>query len=96
MITDTHKIDEALETEFFFAKDIAAKRHVLSAGDVVGKHSHDYDHISIVGYGSVRVNTPQGSRVYDSGDCVIVSANTEHTITALEDSVWYCVHPNKE
>lgn len=96
MITDEKLLDEQFQTEFVFAKNIAAKRHVLSAGDVVGKHSHDYDHISIVGYGSVRVNTPNSSRVYDSGDYVIVTANTEHTITALEDSVWYCVHPNKE
>lgn len=92
MITDKDQLDEHFQTEFFFADKVAAKRHVLSAGDVVGKHTHDYSHLSIVGYGSVRVTTPKGSRVYDSGDCVIVEANIEHTITAIEDAVWYCIH----
>jgi quercetin dioxygenase-like cupin family protein len=96
VITDKDQLDETLQTEFFFADRLAAKRHVLSAGDIVGKHQHNYSHLSIVGYGSVRVTTPKGSRVYDAGDCVIVEADIEHTITALEDSVWYCVHVDKE
>ena len=95
MITDKKQLDEKFQTEFFFAKDIAAKRHILSAGDTVGKHTHDYSHLSIVGYGSVRVTTPKGSRVYDAGDCIIVEENTEHVITALEDSAWFCIHTDK-
>jgi quercetin dioxygenase-like cupin family protein len=96
MIVDPKSIDEACQVEFFFADNLAAKRHILSAGDIIGKHTHDYSHLSIVGYGSVRVNTPDGSRVYDAGDCIVVKANTEHHITALEDSAWFCIHTDKE
>jgi quercetin dioxygenase-like cupin family protein len=92
VITDQDQLDETFQTEFFFADKIAAKRHVLTAGDIVGKHTHDYSHLSIVGYGSVRVTTPKGSRVYDAGDCIVVDAGIEHTITALEDAVWFCIH----
>ena len=95
MITDQDTINEHCEVSFFFAKNLAAKRHVLSAGDIVVKHTHDYSHLSIVGYGSVRVTTPKGSRVYDAGDCIVVDAGIEHTITALEDAVWFCIHNNE-
>jgi quercetin dioxygenase-like cupin family protein len=92
VITDQDQLDETLQTEFFFADQVAAKRHVLNTGDIVGKHTHDYSHLSIVGYGSVRVTTPKSSRVYDAGDCIVVDAGIEHTITALEDAVWFCIH----
>lgn len=96
MITDPKQLDETLQTEFFFADNLIAKRHALACGDIIGKHTHTYSHLSIVGYGSVRVTTSKGSRVYDSGDCVIVEADIEHTITALEDACWFCIHTDKE
>ena len=96
MITDKHDIDERLEVEFFQADDLFAKRFILSKGDKIGKHIHSYSHLSVLGYGSVRVETSEGSKVYDAGDCIVIKANTEHHITALEDSCWLCIHVDKE
>jgi quercetin dioxygenase-like cupin family protein len=96
MITDLQAIDDHCDVQFFEAKNLFAKRHVLSKGDKIGKHIHTYSHLSILGYGSVRVNTPEGSKVYDAGDCIVIKANTEHVITALEDSCWFCIHTDKE
>ena len=95
-ITDPDVMDEYLDVEFFTADNLFAKRHILSKGDKIGKHIHTYSHISILGYGSVRVETLEGSRVYDAGDCIVIKANTEHHITALEDSAWFCIHVDKE
>lgn len=91
-ITDPSVMDEYLEVEFFTADNLFAKKHILSKGDKIGKHIHSYSHLSILGYGSVRVNTPNGSKVYDAGDCIVITENTEHTIVALEDSCWFCIH----
>lgn len=96
MIIDTDIIDEHCDVEFYFADNLAAKRFLLSKGDKIGKHIHSYSHLSILGYGSVRVETPEGSKVYDAGDCIVIKANTEHHIIALEDSAWFCIHTDKE
>lgn len=92
MITDESKMDAYLQVEYIEADDQIAKRHLLSKGDKIGKHIHTYSHLSILSYGSVRVNTEGGSKVYDAGDCIVIKANTEHVITALEDSCWFCIH----
>lgn len=96
MITDPKLADAYFDVEFFFAGGIAAKRHVLTKGDIITKHTHEYDHLSVLGYGSVRVTTPQTSRVYDAGECVVIEKNIEHQIVALEDSVWLCIHKELE
>jgi len=95
MITDEKELDAQFDAEFYFADDLAAKRFLLSKGDKIGKHIHTYSHLSILGYGSVRVETPEGSKVYDQGECIVIKANTEHVITALEDSAWFCIHTDK-
>ena len=92
MITNHESIDAYCDVEFFEADNLFAQRHILSKGDKIGKHIHSYSHLSILGYGSVRVNTPQSSKVYDAGDCIVITENTEHTIVALEDSCWFCIH----
>lgn len=95
MITDPATLDETFSVEHYFSDTVYAKRHSLAKGDRVGKHKHPYSHVSIVGYGSVRVTTPESSKVYDSGDAVIIEANIEHEMLALEDSAWFCVHSIK-
>lgn len=92
MITDEKELDERYQVEFIEADDQIAKRHLLPKGDKIGKHIHTYSHLSILGYGSVRVETPEGSKVYDEGECIVIKANTEHVIIALEDSCWFCIH----
>jgi quercetin dioxygenase-like cupin family protein len=96
MITDIEIIDKHCEVQFFESDKLFAKRYVMGKGDKIGKHIHTYSHLSILGYGSVRVDTPDGSRVYESGDCIVIKANTEHFVTALEDTCWFCVHTDKE
>ena len=96
MVTNEQELDAALDIEFFEADNLFAKRHILSKGDKIGKHIHTYSHLSILGYGSVRVETKEGSRVYDAGDCIVIKANTDHHITAIEDSCWFCIHTDKE
>jgi quercetin dioxygenase-like cupin family protein len=92
LITDTDVMDELLQVEIFESDNQFAKRHVMPKGGKMCKHIHTYSHLSILGYGSVRVETLEGSKVYDAGDCIVIKANTEHSITALEDACWFCIH----
>ncbi|MNY66218.1 hypothetical protein D3C86_2036040 [compost metagenome] len=73
----------------------------LFAGTVVGKHTHDYDHMSVLAKGSVVVKTtPPGGdwykRVYNAPAYILIPAGVEHEIYAGTDVVWYCTHVTDE
>lgn len=91
-MTDEQLMDDKFQVEYFTAGRQTAKRFVLSKGDKISVHIHPYSHLSILGYGSIRVDTPGKSKVYDVGDCIVITAHTVHSITALEDSCWFCIY----
>ena len=91
MITEEQQLNEKFDVEFFKADGQIAKRFILSKGDKITTHINPYSHLSLLGYGSLRVDTPKRSLVHDIGDCIVITAHTVHTITALEDSCWFCI-----
>ena len=65
----------------------------LEKGMYVIGHSHHYDHITLVGEGSVLVETEVSRETYHARSCIDIKAQTHHKITALEDNtVCYCIH----
>jgi hypothetical protein len=36
------------------------------------------------------------TKLYKAPACINIAADAEHTITALEDVVWYCIHATDE
>lgn len=92
MTKDEQLINEKYDVQFFTADNQVAKRFILSKGDKINTDISQYSHLGILGYGSIRVDTPGRSMVHDSGDCIVITANTGHIITALEDSCWFCIN----
>lgn len=67
---------------------------LLNEGQVVTQHTHDYDHATYIGNGSVRLFV-EGNVVGDfpAGRAVKVSANQKHHFVALEPNTRLtCVH----
>jgi len=93
-----------MNVEHYWGDGQYAKKIPLEAGQMIGKHKHTYTHLSIVAKGRVLVRTDGGDgsgilktrKEYEAGDCVTVTANTLHQVTALEDSIWYCTHATDE
>jgi quercetin dioxygenase-like cupin family protein len=79
-------------TKVFFTNAQTAHKHLLDKGDKINSYINTYSHLGILGFGSIRVKTEEGSKVYDAGDCIVIKANTEHDITALEDACWFCIY----
>lgn len=64
----------------------------LAKDQQVDTHEHVYDHLSILGAGSVIVYL-DGEMTVHHGPCVIeIKAGKKHSIKALTDIVWFCVH----
>jgi len=65
---------------------------VIPKDHYVAKHIHTYDHLSILGSGSVVVFAGGVKTNYTAPACIKITAGVPHEVVALEDSVWFCVH----
>lgn len=72
---------------------IYAKEIQLLAGEYVVKHTHDYDHFGVLTRGHVVLLVAgEPGRLVLPGPPTVVQAGREHTIRALIDSTWLCIH----
>lgn len=63
------------------------------AGDANEGHVHNYDHITLLAYGSVRVHVDGNTTEFKAPHMIYIKAGKSHYIEALEDgTVAYCVH----
>jgi quercetin dioxygenase-like cupin family protein len=63
------------------------------AGDANEGHVHNYDHTTLLAYGSVRVHVDDNATDFKAPHMIFIKAGKSHYIEALEDgTVAYCVH----
>lgn len=84
--------EEASNVEHFFTQGIYAKKITVPSGTQVPSHRHVYDHLSILAQGRVRVAVGPVTKEYVAPAMIEIKKNIVHTISAIEDSVWFCVH----
>jgi hypothetical protein len=74
---------------------------LAKAGMLIDGHKHNFDHVSIVFTGAVRVvqRWPNGFRVqknFRAPDHFLVRADCEHEITSLQDNTeFWCVYSHR-
>lgn len=67
--------------------------HFVKAGDTEQPHIHQFDHVTALSAGSVRVTVGGVTSEFKAPALIFVKAMEEHTITALEDNtVALCIH----
>jgi hypothetical protein len=92
-LDDTETITEAdLDPEHFFTQGLYARKMHMPAGTQVPTHQHMYDHLSILAQGRVRVTVGVVTQEYRAPAMIEIKKDLVHTIRAVEDSVWFCVH----
>lgn len=84
--------DEASTIEHFFTDGVYARKMLIPAGTQVPSHKHVYNHLSILAQGKVRVSVGPIIKEYVAPAMIEVKKDLVHTISAVEDSVWYCIH----
>lgn len=63
------------------------------AGDSNEGHVHNYDHITLLAHGSVRVHVEGKSTDFKAPHMIFIAKGKSHFVEALEDgTVAYCVH----
>lgn len=69
----------------------------LQKGSFVLQHKHTYDHLSILAKGKVRVLFEHDVvKEYTAPACINIVKDVEHSILALENSTWFCIHATDE
>lgn len=92
------RFDIDLGVVHHFAAGLYAKRMDLPKGFEALSHAHTYDHLSILASGKVVVKTdknPEGIE-YVAPACLEIKAGLNHSILALEDVSWFCIHATNE
>ena len=84
------------QTEHFFSQGLYAKKMIIPAGTQIPTHQHVYDHLSILAQGRVRVTAGKVTQEYVAPTAIEIKKELAHTIQAMEDSVWFCVHATQE
>jgi quercetin dioxygenase-like cupin family protein len=75
-----------------FNGGLYTKEMRVKAGDLVMKHTHDYDHQSILGSGEAIVCVDGVAHKYIGPQVLTIKANVEHEVYAVTDIVWFCQH----
>ena len=85
-----------LGIQHHFSSGVYAKQMHLPTGNTALSHKHAFDHMSILAMGIAVVVVDGKETVYTAPTCVEIKAGLEHSITALSDVVWFCIHATDE
>jgi quercetin dioxygenase-like cupin family protein len=79
-----------------FSDGVYAKQMYLEKGHIAITHSHNYDHLSILAQGEVDIALNGIKTRFTAPCCIDIKAGIEHSIEALADSVFFCIHATSE
>ena len=89
-------IEIDLGIQHHFSSGVYAKQMHLPKGHFALSHKHAFDHMSILASGIAVVVVDGKETVYTAPACIEIKAGHEHSITALEDVTWFCIHATDE
>ena len=85
-----------LKTKHHFSDNLYAKEMRIPAGFTAGMHKHKYSHLSILSKGRALIKTDEYNQEIVAPHCLDMKAEIYHTIEAIEDCVWFCIHATDE
>jgi quercetin dioxygenase-like cupin family protein len=83
-------------TVHHFSDGLYAKEMHIPAGMAVLKHTHDYDHLSVLAKGKVVVLRGEEMEIIEGPACLDIEAGLIHGVKAITDCVWFCIHATDE
>lgn len=89
-------IEIDLHIKHHFSDGVYAKQMSLPKGYFAVSHKHNYNHISILWSGVALVEADGKETLHSAPAFILIKAGVNHTITAIEDVMWYCVHETDE
>jgi quercetin dioxygenase-like cupin family protein len=95
--TDDVLAAEGVRIEHHFSGREYAKQTDMLAGTELRQHSHPHDHLSILAKGRVVVSVEGAQdKVVQAPHCLRIAAGMPHSVRALDDATWFCIHATGE
>ena len=67
--------------------------HFRKAGDIEHGHKHQFDHLTLLAAGSLRVTVDGKTTEFKAPHMIYIHKDKQHELVALEDdTVAYCIH----
>jgi quercetin dioxygenase-like cupin family protein len=79
-----------------FSQGLYAKQTVIPAGTAILKHTHSFNHLSILAEGKVAVLRGDEIDIVTAPACIEIKAGLTHGVKAITDCVWFCIHATDE
>lgn len=72
--------------------DVYIREGLLKQGERIEKHTHNYDHFSILGSGAVTVLVGGVMYPFYAPALIEIKAGMQHEVLAMTDATWFCIH----
>jgi quercetin dioxygenase-like cupin family protein len=96
MSDSVEQLDDGVTVEHTFCEGVYCKTTRIPANTALEQHTHPFDHISILSSGEVFVVVGNKTARYSSPEVIVIKANKAHTVIAVSDVVWCCIHRTDE
>jgi quercetin dioxygenase-like cupin family protein len=84
------------KTTHHFSDGLYAKEMHVPKDFLIQKHTHSFNHLSILAQGKVVVIRGEEPIVLEAPACLEIEKEVIHGIRALTDCVWFCIHATDE
>lgn len=85
-----------INTQHHFNSGVYAREMHLPKGWKAESHKHKFDHMSILSQGHVMVTADGETSEYIAPSVLNIKAGVSHSIYAIEEAVWFCIHATEE
>lgn len=86
----------SLDITHHFGGGVYAKQTAIPAGLVLTQHVHKHDHLSVLASGIAAVSVDGVDTEHAGPACIVIAAGKVHSVRAVTDVVWYCIHATNE
>ena len=95
-MTDDELKQAGITIVHHFCDHLYAKETRIPAGKSLTQHRHASDHLSLLGIGQVVVVADGVPTQYSAPACITIKGGVAHSVTAITEVVWYCIHATDE
>jgi len=89
-------VEEVAKIVHHFSDNLYAKETIIPAGNILVQHKHPFDHLSVLAKGTVKVTVDGVEREYTAPACLNIEKFKHHSVLAVTDAVWFCIHSTPE
>jgi quercetin dioxygenase-like cupin family protein len=96
-VQEVYFVQEVISTFAAVSNVFIRQMKFAKAGSVVQGHTHNYDHLTLLAKGRLKITVNEKISEYAAPHMIFIHKDFEHRLEALEDdTLAYCIHAVRE